>query len=458
VKGRVLIVLDRAQEAIPLLEGALKANADDPAIKFDLGRAYMPSGRYSDAIAMFDEVLRAMPYSAAAASEKAQACYRNAQQLQSSEGFEAALSQARRTLKLDPGNNSMLDLIRDALRALGREEDALREMEVELARNPQSPRAWYLKGSILLDSGDFVGAAGALEKAVEFDRGNADAHAAHANALRLMGHYDQAREACENALQCQPLTAYALGWAGIYFGEVGDFSRACAVLEQGVKEFSNEGWLWGSLGWVLQYRDDQSAEESIKAYRKAIDIDNRDIWYEKGIADGLYLAGRVGEANERFAKLLTDWPNVNDVSVKYIHGWSNYRLGQYKAAAEMLKTTADTSEYFLFAQFDYGLTLLVDGHDGAWAAYERAVAQTESLHALRQRGLFYVAIFDLLEAVRNRRIKEASSRKPTDEARRLIGQTANLVDHLKHRIERVGLDTSALLWMRNPFLEVSRPA
>jgi tetratricopeptide (TPR) repeat protein len=376
--------------------------------------------------------LAAAPDWGQAAGAKARALYWQGE-------YGPALSQARRTLKMSPGDPEMLDLILDAARQLDREEDALREMEIELARDSNSARAWYLKGCILLDRNDLHGAAESLAKAADLDSANADVQMAFSNSLRLLGSYEKAGEVCEKALLCRPVTAYALGWAGTYFGEVGDFARACQVLSQATTGFPKVGWLWGSLGWALQYRDDCSAAQSRECYQKAVaeDGETPNIWNLKGLADACVLCGLAAEANQAFQKLIREFPDTSQPPILYAHGWSHYRLGNFAQAAELLRSAAGTTPDFVFAQFDCALSLLANGRlDQARAAYAKAIYQATSVHPMRQRGLLYVAAFDIAEAAKHGRIRPDAA-----EQLALLGSQA----------VKVGVAASAMPWLANPW-------
>jgi tetratricopeptide (TPR) repeat protein len=432
LKGRLLIEEGHPELAIAALENSLKLDPDSPPACFELGRAYFSCAQYPDAVRLFDMALAAAPDWGQAAGAKAKALYWQGQ-------YGPALSQARRTLKMSPGDPEMLDLILDAARQLDREEDALREMEIELARDSRSPRAWYLKGCILLDRNDLHGAAESLARAADLDSGNADVQMAFSNSLRLLGSYEKAGEVCEKALQCRPVTAYALGWAGTYFGEVGDFARACQVLTQAATAFPKGSWLWGSLGWALQYRDDCSAAQSRECYEKAIaeDGETRNIWNLKGLADACVLCGLAAEANQAFQKLIEEFPDTSQPPILYVHGWSHYRLGNFAQAAELLRSAAATSPDFVFAQFDCALSLLADGRlDQARAAYAKALYQAASVHPRRQRGLLYVAAFDIAEAAKHGRIRSDAA-----EQLALLGRQA----------VKVGVDASTMPWLANPW-------
>jgi tetratricopeptide (TPR) repeat protein len=366
-----------------------------------------------------------------AAEEKAEALYLKGD-------LEAALSQSRRTLELNPGNVRMLELAYVALRDLNRDEDALRELDLELSRNPNSALAWYLKGAILLDRDERELAKESLERARQLDPDNPDVQIALSNALRLLGQYLEAGAWCESALNREGLSSYALRWAGVYFSEVGDFSRACKILSEAVRLYEDDPWLWSGYGWALQYRDDRSAGESVKAYEKALAAlaDEYSMWAKKGLADALFVAGQEEEASHRFRQVIEQWPDQSDRDVAYVHGWSHYRLGNYQQAAELLKCVAESSPDYLYARFDCGLARAAEGMLlEARQTYRRAIAEALSVHPLRRHGLLYVAQFDLVEAAKKNR---------------LTHDAADLIEEVSRQLHSAGnLMTDE--WLRSPW-------
>ena len=67
----------------------------------------------------------------------------------------------------------------------------------------------------------------------------------------------------------------------------------------------------------------------------------------------------------------------------------------------LLHASLSLDEAPLYAQFDLGLVLLASSRSQlALPEYERAVKLASSKHILRQRGLYYVALFDLVQGAR----------------------------------------------------------
>lgn len=80
--------------------------------------------------------------------------------------FEDAVSSARRLLVLQPSDTLTRERMAFALNALGRQDEALAELEAVAADNPASLAAYREHGRILLERGDFAGALQKFEKAL----------------------------------------------------------------------------------------------------------------------------------------------------------------------------------------------------------------------------------------------------------------------------------------------------
>ena len=80
--------------------------------------------------------------------------------------LEDAVTSAQRLLVLQPSDTLTRERLAFALNALGRQEDALSELETVVADNPASLAAYREHGRILLERGDHAGALQKFEKAL----------------------------------------------------------------------------------------------------------------------------------------------------------------------------------------------------------------------------------------------------------------------------------------------------
>jgi tetratricopeptide (TPR) repeat protein len=176
------------------------------------------------------------------------------------------------------------------------------------------------------------------------------------------------------------------------------------------REDESQAHLWNLHGWCLQHLG--SAREAFKSYEKAFEMSgNKDPWYRKGMANVLMTSDQE-KAKEHFTEILKEQkyqsgtsiiverPSGN-VSTVGLLGWCNYRLGQYDEAIRLLESALARSSDNVTVQFDLALAFLASGRTRlALDAYTQGHKITQNCETSRQRGLYYIALFDLVDARR----------------------------------------------------------
>ena len=150
--------------------------------------------------------------------------------------------------------------------------------------------AFYDRGVVFLDGGNYSQAAGAFEQAIQREPGYFEAWNGKADALNRAKKYSEALAASNNSIRIN--SAYVKGWI-------------------------NRGQILYSVGFMYedQFHDTQTADtyyhEQLNAFEKAIALDpeNAEAWFNKGYAScGM---GRCEEgilAFERVAELDPNYP------------------------------------------------------------------------------------------------------------------------------------------------------
>ena len=90
-------------------------------------------------------------------------------------------------------------------------------------------------------------------------------------------------------------------------------------------------------------------------------------------------------------------------------GWCLYCTGRFKEGADFYAAGLSAIGVGAAAQFDYGLILLSDSRfSAAKDQFERSIQELETKNSLRRCGLLYVALFDLRDALQaNDRVAQA---------------------------------------------------
>jgi superkiller protein 3 len=186
--------------------------------------------------------------------------------------LEQAAAAYRKALEIDPlFAPARLALIQAELNR-GNRDAAFAEAKKVAADMPTSPDIQMLLGEMSLRKGDYAEAMGYLEKATKGLPGNADGWALLGRAYHYVKRYDEAADAYRKAVELAPQNFNYRTTYGLILGQSGENEAGVAEL---LKVVNTPGYKeavgWVNLGWV--YRNMNKPEESIAAYKKALEID-----------------------------------------------------------------------------------------------------------------------------------------------------------------------------------------
>jgi tetratricopeptide (TPR) repeat protein len=398
------IRLDRGEiaEAVTALKSAGEIDPQSVFLQCELGRAFILSGDLVRAREAYDAALLLDPKSTLALSSKGDL-------LRKEGDFDQALDLYRRVLRLEPDNEFVFQAMIDVLLAQARLDEALDLLEAEIARGRQVAWAQWCKGRILLEQKDLNGAAQALESAASLDPANPDLALELADALQRVDQYDRAGEAYDRALRLQPESPDHMARKAFYLTDIASFEEAHDLLGRALEKAPDQALWWAVQGWCLQHLGKPLVTEARAAFERALSTkrkskeDEDDLWYRKGLANTLRRLGLEDEARTEFERIIREqkYKPGDDAKILAALGWCHYRLGRYDEAVRLLHASLSVDED-PNAQFDLGLVLLASSRSSlAVSEYERAVGLASKKHVLLQRGLYYVALFDLVEASRD---------------------------------------------------------
>jgi tetratricopeptide (TPR) repeat protein len=130
--GRALLRLDRAREAIPLLQQAVTLLPDDPAMRRDLALAYLKGGDAAAALREYRAVIQREPRDAEHHRELAAAA-------EGAGDLAMALASLRAAASLDPSNAATQIQLGDLLVRLGQSAEARQTYEQALTAGSVGP-------------------------------------------------------------------------------------------------------------------------------------------------------------------------------------------------------------------------------------------------------------------------------------------------------------------------------
>jgi tetratricopeptide (TPR) repeat protein len=186
--------------------------------------------------------------------------------------LEQAASAYRRALETDPGfAPARLGLIQAELNR-GNREAALAEAKKAAADMPTSPEIQLLLGEMAVRSGDYAEALGFLEQASVGIPGNPDVWALLGRAYQFTRRPDDAAEAYGKAVQLAPQNTDLRSTYGLMLGLAGEHEAGLAELKKVVATPGyKDAAAHVNMGWI--YRNMSRPQESIAAYKRALEID-----------------------------------------------------------------------------------------------------------------------------------------------------------------------------------------
>ena len=196
--------------------------------------------------------------------------------------LEPAALAYRQALEVDPGfRPARMALVQVEL-ARGNREAAIAEARKMTAEGAGSPEIDRMIGEDAVRHRDAAGAVSFLESATKGLPGNPDGWVLLGRAYHALGRYDEAAEAYGKAVGLAPQNLAYRSTYGLVLGQAGRLDAGLAELQRvtatpGYKDAAG----WTNLGWV--YRNLDRPQESIAAYRKALELDPRQVQAALGL-------------------------------------------------------------------------------------------------------------------------------------------------------------------------------
>jgi tetratricopeptide (TPR) repeat protein len=444
VQAAVLVDHGAYPEAVSALRQAEKVGGSSEALDIELGTALLWSGNFAAAKELFEKVVSADPRSVWAQFGLA-ACLENLGDP------ERALAYYKRAAHLDPKDPNIFLAIMDLLMRQDRQQEALDQIDDQLSGPLRFLALWY-KGRLLASQNDWKAALETLEAAVKA-AGEARVESAwpgifvdFGDALRQDGQYDNAHKAYSRALQIDPNRVDAIAATARYHCDVAEFAEAQKCLTRALLSAPEEPSLWDLQGWCRQHLGNFPG--ALESYQRAWDLSKQTSpWYRKGLANVL-LNMDPQKAREHFAAILeeqkyqpnppasaSERPSGNAGTLSLL-GWCNYRLQRYDEAIRLFTTSLSGSSQLVPLWFDLGLVYLVSGRPGlAASAYESGNKGAANAEPPRRRGLYYIALFDLVDAARQTPLGPGGD---------------DIFASLKARLESSGVQLETLNWLSWP--------
>jgi tetratricopeptide (TPR) repeat protein len=254
--------------------------------------------------------------------------------------FDQAVSSYKKALETDPGYSPARLALVKVQDLQGDRKGALAEARKLAQEMPNNGEAQFLVGRALMRASDYAAAMPVLEKAAALTPGNAEANALLATAAFFTGKNDQAVAFYKKALDLKPDNVPWRTDYGLFLARNGDLESAAAELKKvvatpGYKDAAG----YVNLGYVYRNMKPPKLEDSILAYKKALELDPKEEQAALGLAWSYLTAQKYDESIAAYTKAAQMEPKLAADAYNGI-GWSYFfkkDMAQAKASAAKAK-------------------------------------------------------------------------------------------------------------------------
>lgn len=213
----------------------------------------------------------------------------------------------------------------------GQYKEAREVYDAILALRPKEKDAYFLRGSILMQLGEYEQAKADFDEVIKQDGKNYDRLIQIYRALEAFGYQETGREYLQNALDGaeKQMKAYDKGRIYYYLGE---YQKAYIALEEARKDGGAEGTLY--LGKAYEATGDYNYASGVYNSYLAKDGDNAEIYNQLGLCE--LKKKNYAKALEAFqaGKLIEENPVMQSLSFNEIVAYEY--LGEFETAATLL--------------------------------------------------------------------------------------------------------------------------
>jgi tetratricopeptide (TPR) repeat protein len=254
--------------------------------------------------------------------------------------FEQAVSSYKKALETDPSYSPARLALVKVQDLQGDRKGALAEARKLATEMPNNGEAQFLVGRALMRANDYAAAMPVLEKAASLTPGNAEAHALLATAAFFTGKNDQAVAFYKKALDLKPDNVSWRTDYGLFLARNGDLDAAATELKRvvatpGYKDAAG----YVNLGYVYRNMKPPKLDDSILAYKKALELDPKEEQAALGLAWSYLTAQKYDESIAAYTKAAQMEPKLAADAYNGI-GWSYFfkkDMAQAKASAAKAK-------------------------------------------------------------------------------------------------------------------------
>ncbi len=203
--------------------------------------------------------------------------------------------------------------------SLGRIKQAMADFDRTIEMNAAYPNAYFNRGELKYDQGDFIGAVRDYTEALKLGEPDSATYNSRGHAFYRLKRFGDAMADYGEAIKLDPENAAALINRGDVFSDMGQYSEAAKDYRAAVRVNPQSGRAYQSAAWLMatcpdaHYRDEQLA---IDAARRAIELDGADYRNLATLAAAQASAGLFAEAIETQEKAIAQARNTDVVTAE----------------------------------------------------------------------------------------------------------------------------------------------
>jgi tetratricopeptide (TPR) repeat protein len=378
-----------------------------------LANLRLRQGNHAEALAEVDRALAVAPDSASLLGLKAKA-------LDSKGDLVEAVRFYRRASRAAWEDEDVFDALIDALTRAGRSEEALGELEHRLALFPKNGRALAAKGRLLYEAGRLEDAVETLQAAEPLvpDDSRLTVRIRLAQALRSLDQYGESLRELERAAEIDNALGDAHLLKAAILIEIAEYEQAATVLERAIGripagtsddgEKRQLGWLWSARGWALRRTGKTPVDQLKEMFERATTLAPDDPYAKKNLAWALLQKPVTKEQGERLIRELID--ERADIPKEMV-GECHFMLEQHEVAEHWLRGVVNGDPTDIATRFVLALVRLAMRRDDDAKEYAAASKLARQKSAERRRGLFHLALGDLIDAHKEGRVDPAQAKR-----------------------------------------------
>lgn len=242
--------------------------------------------------------------------------------------------------RVDPGFAPAQVALIDLQLRKGETDAALAAARKLVDASPSSPEAKLLLGRALARKGDFAAAVKPLSEGIASAPNSHEAHGMLGMAYQYTGQNDEALAEYQKAVELEPASAVWRTNLGLVLGVMGRYDEGAAQLRKVVETPGyKDAAAWANLGWIYRNMTPRKTDESVAAYKKALELDPKLGQAALGMGWAYSYAKAYDESIAAFQKAITLDSKVTGEANNGI-GWAyifKRDAAQAKAAAEKAK-------------------------------------------------------------------------------------------------------------------------